>query len=253
MVLTSILLATLAGGAMSVLAAALFAYALLEKWIPRMVSFAVGALLSAAWLDLLPEALEAGADAHDIFATVLAGLLAFFLLEKFALWRHGHHGHDHHRGEKTGAPGAKPSGMMIVVGDALHNFVDGIVIAAAFLADPAVGWATAIGVIAHEVPQEVGDFMVLLDAGHPKRRALFLNLASSLASIAGGLLGYFALEAVQGAIPYVLAFSAAGLVYVAVADLVPDLHRRFAARDTLSQLVLISLGIAAVLLAGPQH
>lgn len=252
MVLGSILLATLLGGVLSVALAAVFAYGLLAKWVPRMVSFAVGALLAAAFLDLLPEALESGIDAHDLFTTVLIGLLGFFLLEKVALWRHAH-GHGHGHEPATDEHHHKPSGMMIVYGDSLHNLADGVVIAAAFLSDPTIGWAVAIAVIAHEIPQEVGDFMVLLDAGYSKARALLLNVLASLASVAGGVLGYFALGALEGAIPYVQALAAASLIYIAVADLVPELHRKFSAREALSQVLLIALGVAAVLLAGNGH
>ena len=257
--LSSILLATLLGGILSVAAAAILSHALLSSWVPRMVSFAVGALLSAAFLDLLPEAMESGIDAHTLFATVLVGLLGFFLLEKFALWRHSHgdesqagaahagHAHAHRDGR------VKPTGMMIIAGDSLHNLVDGVVIAAAFLSDITVGWAVAIAVIAHEIPQEVGDFMVLLDAGYAKSRALLLNMLASLASVVGGVIGYFALGAVEGAIPYIQALAAASLIYIAVADLVPELHRRFSARDALSQIVLIGLGISVVFFAGHGH
>ncbi len=266
MLLVSIVLATLAGGILSVVAAAILSHALLASWVPRMVSFAVGALLSAAFLDLLPEAMDSGIGAQRLFGTVLIGLLGFFLLEKFALWRHSHgegskaqagadsdsagahahhaHGHGHH-GSRI-----KPSGMMIVVGDSLHNLVDGVVIAAAFLSDVTVGWAVAIAVIAHEIPQEVGDFMVLLDAGYTKARALAMNILSSLASVAGGVIGYFALGHLGDVIPYVQALAAASLIYIAVADLVPELHRRYSARDALSQIVLIGLGIGIVWFAG---
>jgi zinc and cadmium transporter len=256
MVLTSIIAANLAGGLLSVLAAALIAFAVLERWVPRLVSFAVGALLGVALLNLLPEAIESQAGAHAVFATLLVGLLVFFLLEKLALWRHSHgpdepaHAHETHHAH-AGAP--RPEGALIVLGDSLHNFVDGVLIAAAFLTDPALGWTTAVAVIAHEVPQEVGDFMVLLGAGYTRRRALILNALSSLASVAGGVLGYFALHSTQDALPYILALAAAGFIYIAVADLIPNLHRRFAVKDALSQVALIVLGVAVVVLAGQGH
>jgi len=255
MPLASIIAATLAGGLLSVLAAALVTFAVLERWVPRLVSLAVGALLGAALLNLLPEALESSADARRVFATLLVGLLVFFMLEKLALWRHAHgpgdHGHGHHAHAQSDAP--RPAGALIVFGDSLHNFVDGVLIAAAFLTDPVLGWATAVAVIAHEVPQEVGDFMVLLHAGYARRRALVLNAASSLASVAGGLVGYFALKTALPALPYVLAFAAAGFLYIAVADLIPNLHRRFAIKDALSQVALIATGVAIVAIAGQGH
>ena len=255
MLLTSIIAANLAGGLLSVLAAALVAFAVLERWVPRLVSFAVGALLGAALLNLMPEALESSADPRTVFATLLVGLLVFFMLEKLALWRHAHGpGHDAHGREGDAQAGVtSPAGALIVFGDSLHNFVDGVLIAAAFLADPTLGWATAVAVIAHEVPQEVGDFMVLLHSGYSRKRALVLNAVSSLASVAGGLLGYFALKAAQPALPYVLAFAAAGFLYIAVADLIPNLHRRFAIKDALSQVALIATGVAIVALAGQGH
>lgn len=268
MVLASIIVATLAGGLLSVLAAALIAFAVIERWVPRLVSFAVGALLAVALLVLLPQAIESQADVRGVFATLLAGLLAFFMLEKLALWRHSHgagaghahghgahdaHAHAHGPHAQGGTNGGRPVAAIIVIGDSLHNFVDGILIAAAFLADPKLGWATAIAVIAHEVPQEVGDFMVLRAAGMGRGRALGLNALSGLASVAGGVLAYFALSTLSGAIPYVLALAAAGFLYVAVADLIPNLHRRVAVRDAASQLALIALGVATVVLAGHSH
>ncbi|MDX1374496.1 MAG: ZIP family metal transporter [Burkholderiales bacterium] len=253
MVLASILAANLAGGLLSVFAAALLAFAVLERWVPRLVSFAVGALLGAALLNLLPEALDSGADMHAVFATLLVGLLVFFLLEKLALWRHAHGPGDDAHGHHVQGGAVHPAGGLIVLGDSLHNFVDGVLIAAAFLTDPALGWATAVAVIAHEVPQEVGDFMVLLHAGYARRRALALNALASLASVAGGLVGYFALRTALPALPYVLAFAAAGFLYIAVADLIPTLHRRFAIKDALSQVGLIATGVAIVALAGQGH
>lgn len=255
MLLTSIIAANLAGGLLSVLAAALVAFAVLERWVPRLVSFAVGALLGAALLNLLPEALEGSADPRAVFGTLLVGLLVFFMLEKLALWRHAHGpGDDAHGHEPRAQAGVtSPAGALIIFGDSLHNFVDGVLIAAAFLSDPTLGWATAVAVIAHEVPQEVGDFMVLLHAGYTRKRALVLNAISSLASVAGGLLGYFALKAALPALPYVLAFAAAGFLYIAVADLIPNLHRRFAIKDALSQVALIAIGVAIVALAGQGH
>ncbi len=255
MVLASIIAANLAGGLLSVLAAALVAFAVLERWVPRLVSFAVGALLGVALLRLLPEAIASQAGTQAVFGTLLVGLLVFFLLEKLALWRHSHgageHAHGHHAHASAGP--SSPVGALIVLGDSLHNFVDGVLIAAAFLTDPALGWTTAVAVIAHEVPQEVGDFMVLLDAGYSRRRALVLNALSSLASVAGGLLGYFALRSTQHALPYILALAAAGFIYIAVADLIPNLHRRFAVKDALSQVALIALGVVVVVIAGQGH
>jgi len=237
MTLLQILVATLAGGVLSVLAAALVSLTVLARWAPRVVSYAVGVLLGAAFLNLLPEAIDA-LGPQEVLATCLAGVLAFFVLEKLALWRHAHAGLHHH------GPVRKPAGAMILVGDALHNFVDGILIAAAFLIDPELGWAVAVGIIAHEIPQETGDFMVLLDAGWSKRSALVWNVLASLAAVAGGVLGYFTLSQAESAVPYVLAVSAASFIYIAVADLIPELHRHWHPREAAVQVVLIAAGVA---------
>jgi zinc and cadmium transporter len=236
-----ILAATLAAGVLSVLAAAAVSFTVLEHWAPRLIAFAVGVLLAAAFLHLLPEAVnEIGPEA--VLVTCLAAILVLFVLEKAALWRHAHvHGHGHGRHSPL-----KPSGVMILLGDTLHNFVDGVLIAAAFLADPALGWAVAIGIIAHEVPQEVGDFMILLDAGYSRRRALVLNALVSFASLAGGILGYFLLAEIQWAVPYVLALAGASFVYIAVADLMPELQRHWDLKSGVVQLLLIGVGIAVV-------
>jgi zinc and cadmium transporter len=237
-VLLPILLATLAGGVLSVLAAALVAFAVLDIWVPRMVSYATGVLLGAAFLDVLPEALGSDIPHERIMAAVLAGIVAFFLLEKAALWRHDH--------TPPSEQAVRPAGIMILAGDGFHNLVDGVLLAAAFLQDFKLGIATALAVIAHEIPQEVGDFMVLLDSGFSRKTALLLNVLSSLTSVAGGVLGYFLLERVEGAIPYALAMAGASFIYIAVADLIPELHRNIGAKASLSQFGLILLGIVTV-------
>ena len=172
---------SVAGGAVSVLLAATVAYTLLAGWVPRMVSYSVGVLLGVTFLDLLPEAFEAATQPGAMFGVVLAGILGFFLLEKAALWRHSH--------EEEGHAERKTSGLLILAGDGFHNFVDGVLIAAAFLADFRLGLTTTLAVMVHEIPQEIGDFMVLLHAGYGRARALLLNLAVSVASVAGGEIG----------------------------------------------------------------
>lgn len=246
MTLAHILLATLAGGVLSVLAAALLSLTALRRWAPRLVGFSVGVLLAAALLDLLPEAAEL-LDPHQAGLVLLLGILLFFALEKTALWRHdhAHAGHAH--------PRHAPVGLMIVVGDGLHNFVDGVLIAAAFLQDTALGVATATAVIAHEVPQEVGDFMVLLAAGYGRARALLMNLLSSLASVLGGLLGWATLQGASDAIPYALALAAASFIYIAVADLVPLLQQQRKPRDFAVQFTLLAGGVWVVMLGAHSH
>lgn len=241
----------MAGGALSLLLAAALSLTLLMPWVDRMVSYAVGVLLGVAFLDLLPRALmqarflhlksgvvSRAGDAEVLFAVMLAGMLGFFLLEKAALWRHVHDHGTHAR--------VKPSGMLIIVGDGFHNFVDGVAIAAAFLVDIRLGIGTALAIIAHEIPQELGDFMILIDAGYGRGRALLYNLLSSLTSIVGGIAGYFILGHAQAALPYVLVISAASFIYIAIADLIPDLHRTNDRRGKVWQVALIAAGVATI-------
>ena len=183
--------------------------------------------------------------------TVLLGILLFFTLEKVLIWRHCHHEHceAHEPHEQVGHDHGR-SGTMVIVGDTFHNFIDGIIIAAAFLADVHLGVVTALAIIAHEIPQEVGDFAVLLHSGYSKLRAFQLNLISSFATLVGGVLGYVALKDMQSLVPYLLALAASSLIYIAVADLIPGLHKRTRMRDTVQQVVLILLGVGTVALFG---
>jgi zinc and cadmium transporter len=240
-----IVAANLAGGVLSVLAAAAVAYTLLAGWVPRMVSYSVGVLLGVTFLHLLPEAFSASDNPHALFGVVLAGILAFFLLEKAALWRHSHAGDSHADDGHTHAERA-PSGLLILAGDAFHNFVDGVLIAGAFLADFRLGLATTLAVIVHEIPQEVGDFMVLLHAGYERRRALILNVVSSLASVVGGVLGYFILDHAHAMVQYALALAAACFIYIAIADLIPHLHRQNRRDEIWWQSALIAAGVATI-------
>lgn len=214
-----------------------------------MVSLSVGILLATSLLHALPEAFESNADTHVLFGILLAGLLGFFLLEKFAILRHSHHheddGHGHHHGHDAKEAGA--AGWLILVGDSMHNFTDGILIAAAFLADPHLGILTGLAIIAHEIPQEIGDFIVLLNAGFTRKRAYAYNLISGGMAILGGLLGYLMLDQSQAWIPYVLVFASSGFIYIAVSDLMPQMQRRATLRETIPQVVLIGLGVAIVL------
>jgi zinc and cadmium transporter len=263
-VLTWIIVFSLLGGVLSVAAAGiflLFPKKFRIQLLPHLVSFAIGALLGAAFLDLLPEALESAEhlDPHAITATVLFGLLGFFLLEKIVLWRHCHshpnpldasdpvhdtmtvHGHSHAR--------AEAAGTLIVIGDGIHNFVDGVLIAAAFMTDIRLGIVTSLAVAAHEIPQEVGDFAILLHSGFGRRKALFFNMLSSLTTVIGGVLAYYSLAGLEKALPFVLAIAASSFIYIAVADLIPDLHQRAQGRATIQQFILIALGVLLIYLA----
>ncbi|WP_225934275.1 MULTISPECIES: ZIP family metal transporter [unclassified Cupriavidus] len=243
-----ILLAATISGVGSILGAAVLSLTVASRVVERMVSFSVGVLLATALLHSLPEAFESGADPRALFGTLLAGLLGFFLLEKISLLRHSHHhegdGHHHHHGHDREEAGR--SGLTILVGDTFHNFADGIVIAAAFLADPHIGLVTALAIAAHEIPQEVGDFIVLLNAGFSKARAFAFNLLSSLAAILGGIVGYFLLDQLTGWIPYVLVIASSSFVYIAVSDLMPQMQRKPRLKESAVQVVLVAAGIAAI-------
>jgi len=263
------------GGALSVAAAAVVALRVHPSRVPILISYAVGALLGAVFLEILPHAFEAVASPKTVGATVLGGILAFFILEKLVLWRHQHvpqwgeheraGGRDSHASDHSESGSAAHhahhdhgrSGMMIMVGDTFHNFVDGMLIAAAFLADTRLGIVTALAIIAHEVPSEVGNFLILLHSGYTRRRALVINLMCSAAMLLGGLVGYAAFNTMRGWIPSLLGFVAASMIYVAVADLIPGLHRRPELRATVMQVLLIALGIATIyvvrLLIGHDH
>jgi zinc and cadmium transporter len=220
--LVQIVVASLLGGILSMIVAALLTFGLPRHWLTRMVSFSTGVLLATALLDLLPEALETGFAAYSMFSYLLAGLIGFFLLEKTALWRHQHEdddGHDHHA-VGSAAP-------MIIIGDAVHNLTDGAVLAAAFLADTGVGWITAIAIIAHEIPHEAGAFALLLAGGWSKAKAFVWNAISSLTSVAGGVITYFWLEGARTLVPPILSVAAASFIYIALSDLMPWLrHQR---------------------------
>ena len=288
-VLLWIILFSLLGGVLSVAGAALVALNINKTAIPMLISYAIGAMLGAVFLEILPHAIEVAASPKQMTSTVLLGILLFFALEKLVLWRHchgdhcevhavhtaeecpdpqtslspadstvtkykavavkkpsinahpQHHNHDHDRGR---------SGMMIMIGDTFHNFVDGILIASAFMVDIKLGIVTAIAIIAHEIPQEVGDFLILLHSGYTKKQAFIFNLVSSLATAVGGFIAYFALSHVQTWVPTILGLAAASMLYVAVADLIPSLHKRTELRATISQLSLIACGVASIFLIG---
>jgi zinc and cadmium transporter len=206
--------------------------------IPWLVSYAVGALLGVSMLRLLPEALEQLPPTR-VFSTLLAGVLLFFVLEKLVLWRHCHtHDCEVHDG----------SVLPVLVGDAFHNFVDGAVVAAAVMTSVPLGVSTAIAVAAHEIPQEVGDFAILLHAGYSRGRALFLNVLSSLASAAGAIAAVLAFDSLPPTLPYFLSLAAASFLYVAMADLIPGLHRGRTDASSMRQILLIAAGVATMLL-----
>jgi len=206
--------------------------------IPCLVSYATGTLLGGAFLGLIPHALE-HAEASSVLATVLVGVVLFFVLEKLVLWRHCHD-------QECEVHGT--AGPLILLGDAFHNFTDGVVIAAAFLSSTPLGIATGLAIIAHEIPQEVGDFAILLDTGYSRARAFQYNVISSLITLPGGILAYFSLSSVQRVVPYILALSGASFLYIAIADLIPSLHRQTSLGASLRQLSLMLAGIGTIVL-----
>jgi len=293
-ILAWIILSSLIGGALSVAGAGFVAFSARKSAVSMLISYAIGAMLGAVFLEILPEAINAtvknGGSVQATTTTVLFGILLFFGLEKLVIWRHCHgdhcevhaihteeecpethpeassvnikfatkykavsvkqpsitlhshahsHSHDHDGGR---------SGMMVMIGDTFHNFVDGILIASAFMVDIKVGIVTSAAIIAHEIPQEVGDFLILLHSGYSKKQAFIFNLVSSFATVVGGTIAYFALQHVQTWAPTILGFAASSMLYVSVADLIPSLHKRTELRATVSQLTLIACGVGSIAL-----
>lgn len=243
---------TTLGGVLSALAAGVFLLMSEPRrtaWLPHLISFATGALLGAALLKLLPRAVEGAgvSNVHLVGLMLVAGIFAFFVLEKLVLWRHCH-AEDCDTHTPSQEQRDKASTVLILAGDSIHNALDGVLIAAAFMTDVRLGVVTSVAVIAHEIPQEVGDLAILLNGGMSRGRALALNLLTSLTSIVGGLIAYVALGQALEALPYALAVAAACFLYVAVADLIPGLHRRVELSASIQQVVLIAVGIAVIVL-----
>lgn len=245
MTLLYIVLATTAGGLLSVLVAAWLTVSVISRLVKSMVSLSAGVLLGAALLHMLPEAFDAHVAPHPLFLALLAGLLFFWLLEKVELYRHVHHheGDGHHHHHHFDREQAGRGGYSVLLGDGIHNFCDGLIIAAAFLADPVLGVVTAAAVVMHEIPQEAGDYIVLLNAGFSRRRALLFNALSGLAAVAGGVLGYFLLGRFDQWMPYLLVLASSSFIYVAVGDLLPQLQERLGWRDTLVQVLWLAAGL----------
>jgi zinc and cadmium transporter len=262
--LFTIVLFAAIGGIVSAVFAVVFLWLREERLtalLPHLLSFATGALLGAALLALLPEAMAGvgAAGGHGLGLALLAGLGVFFVIEKLVLWWHAHaheseggaracaqhaddpHGHAHLARERA-------SGTLVLIGDSLHNALDGVLITAAFLSSVPLGVVTALAVAAHEIPHRVGDFAILVQAGLSRQRALQLNLATGVASVLAAVVAYFALQQALGVLPYALAFAAAGFLYIAVAGLIPGLHRRADPRTSAAQVLLIACGVAVIAL-----
>ena len=245
-----IILFSLLGGVLSVLAAAVFLLlpdSARNRVLPHFVSFAIGALLGAAFLALLPHAMQGVQNFHTLGLTILLGLLGFFLLEKLVLWRHCHAEHCEAHAPDESDHG-QAAGTLVLIGDGMHNLVDGVLIAAAFLTDIHLGIVTSLAVAAHEIPQEVGDFAVLLHSGYSRSKALLFNILASFTTLIGALLAYWSLADFEQALPYILAIAASSFIYIAVADLIPGLHKRLHISATFQQLTLIVAGVLVIYL-----
>ncbi|MBT9552475.1 MAG: ZIP family metal transporter [Hydrogenophaga sp.] len=269
MILLAILIGTVAAGVGSVWLAALLSFAMLVRYTQHMLSLAAGALLATAFMHLLPEAFESQASAQELFAMLLAGLVFFFLLDKAELWHHGHehhhaespggahphdHGHDHghaaHVGHAHGADhhGHRSGGWAVLAGDSVHAFGDGILIASAFVADMRLGVVTALAVLAHEVPHHMGDLVVLRQTSGTHRAALVkVSLAGTVTAL-GGLVGYVLVAQLDGFLPFFLVAASSSFVYVALADLIPQLQKRLGLRETAAQIGWLLVGIGLVTL-----
>ncbi|MBI2768056.1 MAG: ZIP family metal transporter [Burkholderiales bacterium] len=263
MTLIAILVATLAAGIGSVwLAAALMSLGLLggaagapgRVGAQQLLSLAAGALLATAFMHLLPEAFESQVGAKTLFATLLVGLVFFFLLDKAELWHHGHehhHGHDHENvhgdhGHHHGGAQAKAGGWAVLTGDSVHCFGDGILIASAFVADMRLGLVAALAVLAHEVPHHIGDLVVLRQSSPNRNAALVkVSLAGAVTAL-GGVLGWWLVDQLHGLLPYLLVVASSSFIYVALADLIPQLQKRLTARETVMQILWLGMGIALV-------
>lgn len=254
MILIAILAGTLAAGIGSVWLAAALSFGVLSRYTQHMLSLAAGALMGTAFLHLLPEAFESEIEPHRLFMTLLVGLVFFFLLDKAELWHHGHehhhddasaHGHDHghhHGHERT------PGGWAVLAGDSVHCFGDGILIASAFIADLRLGAIAALAVLAHEVPHHMGDLMVLRQSTGNRQAALLkVTLAGAITAL-GGLIGYWLVDQLHDYLTYFLVVASSSFIYVALADLIPQLQKRLSLRETLAQIAWLLAGIGLVTL-----
>ena len=241
MLILWVILFSVLGSVGNILAAAIFLL-IPEKTqrdlVPSLISYAMGTLLATSFLVLIPQALEQ-LSPLPVLSTVLLGILLFFFLEKIIVWRHCHD-------PECDVHGA--SGTMLLIGDGFHNLTDGIIIAASFLSSIPLGIVTSLSVIVHEIPQEVGDFAILLHSGYSRRRAFLLNVVSSLSSVPGAILSYYALGVMHSAIPYIMSISAASFLYIALANLSPELHRKLGVKHGITQFLLMIAGVGTIIL-----
>ena len=258
MILIAIILGTLTAGIGSVWLAAALSFGVLAKYTQHMLSLAAGALLATAFMHLLPEAFESQASAHDLFATLLVGLVFFFLLDKAEIWHHGHEhgiGHDHGHSHSHAGKESKSGGWAVLAGDSVHCFGDGILIASAFMADMRLGIVASLAVLAHEVPHHMGDLVVLRQSSNNNQRVAIVKVSMAGAVTAlGGVLGYALVEQLYDYLPFFLILASSSFVYVALADLIPQLQKRVSLGETAAQIVWLVAGIALVtLISGLAH
>jgi len=266
MTLLAILVGTLVAGIGSVWVAAWLSFGVLSRYTQHMLSLAAGALMATSFLHLLPEAFESGVGPHELFLTLLVGLVFFFLLDKAELWHHGHehghghghgHGHDHDHGHHHGHSETPKGQWAILAGDSVHCFGDGILIASAFMADMHLGMIAALAVLAHEIPHHMGDLAVLRQGSSSRRAAIVkVSMAGAITAL-GGAVGYVLVDALREGLPFFLVVASSSFIYVALADLIPQLQKRLSARETAAQILWLGVGIGMVLLVsaltGHQH
>jgi len=232
------------GSLLSLTLAYLFSKLKMVNYADYFVSFAVGTLLGAAFLEIIPHAYELSRDLHQISLIVLIGILVFFILEKLLVWRHCHGSHCENHSPAVNHDVKK--GSILIIGDCFHNFIDGILIASAFIVDINLGLITALAIIVHEIPQEISNFSILINSGYSLSRTLLMNVITGFAMILGAILAYFVLNDLEFLIPIILAFAASSMIYVAISDLIPSLHKKVEIKQTFQQTFSIFLGVLII-------
>jgi len=232
------------GSLLSLMLAYLFSKLKMVNYADYFVSFAVGTLLGAAFLEIIPHAYELSRDLHQISLIVLVGILVFFILEKLLVWRHCHGSHCENHSPVVNHDIKK--GSILIIGDCFHNFIDGILIASAFIVDINLGLITALAIIVHEIPQEISNFSILIKSGYSLSRTLLMNIITGCAMIVGAILAYFVLNDLEFLIPIILSFAASSMIYVAISDLIPSLHKKVEIKQTFQQTFSIFLGVLII-------
>ena len=244
MILLIIIAVCFFGSLLSLTLAYLFSKLKMVNYADYFVSFAVGTLLGAAFLEIIPHAYELSRDLHQISLIVLIGILVFFILEKLLVWRHCHGSHCENHSPVVNHDVKK--GSILIIGDCFHNFIDGILISSAFIVDINLGLITALAIIVHEIPQEISNFSILINSGYSLSRTLLMNIVTGCAMILGAILAYFVLNDLEFLIPMILSFAASSMIYVAISDLIPSLHKKVEIKQTFQQTFSIFLGVLII-------